>query len=298
MLTELTKEQESVVEATAQEYLAILHRGDEVDIAAATPALEMIYGFFNEKLPDVEVCDSPESALRKAKELGVSSPSFDWCGASDAGWIAHYDAFLRIGVITDEEAKDLLKMRALLFAGVYDTILLDGRALVIRFPHTVKLDNNGDLHCADGPAIAWRDGKQEYSWHGVFVDQKLIETPEQYSKREALALPTEKRRALCERVGWEKAMELFGCELSDTWTDPKTGLKYELFRGNDLAILRKQSPVLMTGEQPHYCEPVHTELKTAQAARKWQAVTRPDSDPAATARACNKNPALEYSVEA
>jgi len=298
MLEDLTPKQEQELDTVAGEYLAVLSRGDEVDLDAVRPALEMIYGFYDKPLPEIEICDSPEAALMGAKELGVTSPYFDWCGASDAGWLAHYEVFCRLAVLSEEEAADLKKMQNLMFGGVYDTVLLDERALLVRFPKAVHVDERGDLHSAEGPAIAWRDGMAEYAWHGVFVTQKTIEKPESFSKAEALALATEHRRAFCECFGWDKALALFGCELRDTWTDPKTGLLYELFTGPDDAILRKQSPELMTGQQPLYSEPVHRDLKTAQAARKWQPMMRPGLDPRTVALACNEDPELTYGFEA
>ena len=56
-------------------------------------------------------------------------------------------------------------------------------------------------------------------------------------------------------------------------------------------LLRKQSPPLKLGDQPVYYEPVHEDLRTAQAARKWQAT---DMTPAQ----CEADPALSYGVEA
>lgn len=308
MLTDLTPEQEklfdSVGDAVAEEYLAVLSRGDEVSIGDARPALEMVYGFYESALPEIEICDSPEAALLRAKALGVASPFFDWCGTADAGWLAHYETFARlhtaeVPLLTEEEATDMRKLqRMLLLGGVYDTVLLDERALIVRFPRDVHVNARGDMHCATGPAIHWRDGQAEYCWNGVFVSKQLIESPDTITKKEALALPTEERRAFCERFGWGPALALFECSLSDSWTDPKTGLSYELYAGPDDAILKKQSPKLMTGEQPHYCEPVHRDLKTAQAARKWQPMMRPGKDPALVARECNRDPELSYGIEA
>lgn len=298
MLNELTAEQETALEVVANEYLSVLSRGDEVDLDAVRPALEMIYGLYDKKLPEIEICDSPEAALTRAKELGVASPYFDWCGASDAGWLAHYEVFARLAIIDEAESEDLRKMQRLLFGGVYDTVLLDEKALLIRFPKEVHVNARGDLHCATGPAISWRDGQAEYSWAGAWVSQKLIETPETITKKEALDMPTEERRAFCERFGWTNALALFECSLVDSWTDPRTDLRYELYAGPDDSIIKKQSPPLLTGEQPFYCEPVHRNLKTAQAARKWQPMMRPGADPAEVADACNRDPALSYGIEA
>lgn len=298
IVEDLTPDQDTVIEVVAAEYLVILQRGDEVDMDKVRPMLELIYSYYDKKVPKVEIIDSPEAALMRARELGIKNPYFDWCGVGDAGWLAHYEVFARIGILNDEEAADLRKMQAFLHGGIYDTILLDERALLVRFPNQIHTDERGNLHSPTGPAIAWRDGQAEYAWHGVFVTKELIEAPGSFTKDQVLKLATEQRRAFCEHFGWAKALELLECKLIDTWKDPGTGLAYELYAGPDEAIIRKESPPLQDGSQPWYAEPVHRELATAQAARKWQAMMRRGQDPAAVARACNKNPALTYGVEA
>jgi hypothetical protein len=298
VLTELTPEQDAGLDVVASEYLALLSRGDEVDLDAVRPAIEMIYGFYDLPLPEIEICGSPEAALRRAQALGVAAPHFDWCGASDAGWVAHYEVFVRLNVLYADESQDLRKMQSLIFGGVYDTVLLNERALLIPYPTECHLNARGDLHCATGPAISWRDGQAEYSWNGVWVSRAIIETPETLTRAQALDLSTEERRAFCERLGWPNALALFECQLVDSWSDPATGLSYELYSGLECGILRKQSPKLQDDSQPWYAEPVHRNLITAQAARKWQVLMRPGSDSDNVARTCNDDPELRYGTEA
>lgn len=299
-LKELTAEQDAILGQVAAEYLACLQHGDEVDVEKVRPGIELIYGMYDAKVPQIEIVDGPLAALQRAKELGVARPFFDWTGAGRAGWTSRYETFRRLGVLKDDEPEtvDFAKIRDILLGGVYDTILCNERALLVRMPATCLTDADFQLHAERGPAIIWRDGYSEWLWHGVFVSQQIIETPETFDRGAALALNTEERRALAERLGWDNFLQLLGCELIDAWVDEKTGLAYELFRAPDQNILRKQSPALQNNAQPYYCEPVHSELLTAQAARKWQAVCRRNMEPAAVARACNKNPVLKYRVEA
>lgn len=300
MLKELTAEQEAVLEIVASEYLTVLQRGDEVNLEGARPGLDLIYSMYDAKTPEIEIIDSPLAALARAKEIGVPTPYFDWTGAGRAGWASRHEAYRRLGILKEEEQEtvDFAKIRDLLLNGVYDTILCDERALVVRLPSVCLTDADGQLHAERGAAISWRDGYGEWVWHGVFVTQQIIESPETIDSKTATALNTEERRALAERLGWDKFLELLGCEKISDWRDVGTGLGYELFRAPDQNIIRKQSPALQNGSQPLYCEPVHGELTSAQAARKWQAVCRRNMDPAAVARACNMNPELRYRVEA
>ena len=66
------------------------------------------------------------------------------------------------------------------------------------------------LHCADGPAIAWRDGYALYFWHGVRVPQDVIEQPELITAQRILGeTNAEIRRVMLERMGiYEKKIRL------------------------------------------------------------------------------------------
>lgn len=296
-LETLTPEQEKMLDAVGDEYIALLHRGDEIDLEAVRPMLETIYGYYEMRLPDIEVCDSPKAMQQRAKDAGCADAKYDAVGISDAEWVSQQDAYMRLGVLTADEEKEIKRMIAFVKGGVYDTILCDERAFICRYPHTVKTNAAGDLHSASGPAIAWRDGVSQYSWNGVLVPAQVIDAPESMTRDDLLALNTEQRRAYCEHYGWDKALTKMGMELKDRWTDPGTGLAYELFQGADLQILRKESPKLQDGSQPWYAEPVHQDLNTAQAARKWQAMCRRGSNPATVAAECNKDPVLTYGQE-
>jgi hypothetical protein len=177
--------------------------------------------------------------------------------------------------------------------------------LVSDRPAVLKVDERNRPHCADGPSHLWRDGWALHHWHGVRVPKRLIEAPESYTKDDILAFSnTEQRRALAERLGWDRYLAKIGGSTVDSWTDPELKLNYELIEVTQTGerMIRKQSPSLKDESQPWYAEPVHRDLTTAQAARKWQAIVpfNPEyqRDPAAAARACNKNPKLSYQVEA
>ena len=297
MKESLTPEEEAHIDVVAHQWISLLHRGDglEPESPEIQSGLELIYSSYEMKVPDVEVIDSPPAALRRAKELGADSPNYDWCGISDSGWLSFYDYFDQIKVLRDDEpeTKQFRVYRDFVKGGVYDCIFFDERALLIRMPNLVKLDQDGNLHANDGPAISWRDGYQEYSWHGVFVPERLIMDPGSYTMDQVLELPTEERRALGEHLGWDKFAELVGAKPVNAWQDPNTGLSYELLTyADERKLLKKQSPKLQNGEQPFYIEPVNRELRTAQAARKWQAVRN------LSVEDCERDPVLVYGVEA
>jgi hypothetical protein len=49
-------------------------------------------------------------------------------------------------------------------------------------PQSLRTDARGRLHCADGPALQYRDGWSAYLWKGVQVPAWMIEHPEQITR--------------------------------------------------------------------------------------------------------------------
>ncbi|MGW3418220.1 DUF6745 domain-containing protein [Streptomyces phaeochromogenes] len=66
-------------------------------------------------------------------------------------------------------------------------------------------------HCADGPAVAWRDGSKLYAWRGIPVSKRLIKgklkAADWLSERNS-----EVRRAMAERMGYEWLLDNAGAQ--------------------------------------------------------------------------------------
>jgi hypothetical protein len=290
----LTPEQEALADAIVREYVDDLTVYREPDMATIQDWLVVVYGLFDLPVPKhIEVVPSPYAACALAEELtGQKQASLDNVGTGEGGWVSFYDFFERCGVLSAEENANVRKLRD--FGRVAsDSLLLDECAIVVARPTALKLDDAGNLHSATGPCIQWSDGEKDFAWHGTWVPERMIIDPHSYSREEYLDIEnTEERRALSEIAGWDWVVSLLGAAVVDAWVDPNTGLKYELSRCSNSGptLLRKQSPPLKDGSQPWYSEPVHERLRTAQAARKWQATAmRPEE--------CELNPELYYSVE-
>jgi len=290
----LTPDQEALCDAVACEYINDLTVPRAPDMTAIAAWLGVIYSLYDLPVPPrIEVAASPEAACLLASDLtGKTQTSLDWVGTGDGGWVSFYDYFERVGVLTSAENADVIKLRE--YGRVaWDSILLDECAIIVARPTALKLDDAGNLHSATGPCIEWGDGEKDFAWHGTWVPERMIREPKSYSKAEYLAITnTEERRALGEIAGWDWVASLLGTTVIDTWTDPLTGLDYELSRCADAGptLLRKESPRLKNGSQPWYSEPVHEALRTAQAARKWQATGLSVAE-------CERDPSLSYSVE-
>jgi len=294
VLETLTEEQEALLDKTADAYIADLTVSREPDPAVINRWLDVAYGLYDMKRPArVEIAASPEAALKLATELtGEKQTSMDWCGVGDGGWVSFYDLFHQIGILTDEEAADVLALRE--FGKVaWDSVLLDECAIVIRRPVAIRLDDDGNLHSNTGPCLEWADGEKDYAYHGTWVPERIVMAPKSFTRDEIMAITnTEERRALGEIAGWQWIADQLGATVVDKWTDRSTKLRYELLAcSSGQKLLRKQSPALKSGKQPTYVEPVHEDLKTARAARKWQATNLSPSE-------CEADPALRYAVEA
>jgi hypothetical protein len=293
MLEALTAEQEALQDVVAEEYLAILDNPGTCTREGVRPWLEAVYKMYDKPCPErIEICASPATAFALEEQLtGSTDRLLDWLGLSDAGWVAFYDFWHRAGVLTNEEAAEVLLLRDYL-KQAFDSVLLDECALVIALPRVMARDDDGQLHHSTGFAVEWHDGTGLCYWHGTAVPDRLVFNPESYTADEIKSeTNTEIRRALGEKLGWGKVADILGAKPLDAWTDDATGLRYELMGSDPGKWLKKQSPALQNGAQPEYVEPVHEELKTAAGARKWQAVR------GATPSDCDKNPTLSYGIE-
>jgi hypothetical protein len=64
---------------------------------------------------------------------------------------------------------------------------------------------NDQLHCADGPAVAWPNGASYYFWRGVQVSEPIVMQPETLTAQQAIAeRNAEVRRVIIERIGHER----------------------------------------------------------------------------------------------
>ena len=293
MLDHLTDEQNSTLTRVADEYLAALTRPDPYDDAVVAAWLQVAYRICDLPCPGkIIAVDSPYAAFATAERLlgqPLAVQELDGIGGACASWVARYDAYHSLGVLTDSEMSDVFALRAF-YRCAWDHILLDECAIVVRRP-TLSLDVDGNLHSADGPAVLWGDGHPEYAHHGIWISEQIALRPRTVTRSDYLAISdTEVRRALAERAGWEWIAELLGAEVVDSWQDPATRLEYELLEYPGGKLLRKRSPILQDGTRPWYVEPVHEELRHAQAARKWQA-TGDDVG------ACEDDPSLDYDLE-
>jgi hypothetical protein len=83
--------------------------------------------------------------------------------------------------------------------------------------NVLNRDNQGKLHCVDGPAVRYPDGWSIYSDHEVVVPEKVVTDPEGFTFKELKELKMHEVKVVLRKIGMEKFMSIPGTT-SDTWT--------------------------------------------------------------------------------
>lgn len=106
----------------------------------------------------------------------------------------------------------------------------DGQVVITALlskPHVrLSLDDNGALHCADGPAWEWADGTAIYALEGVQIPSWVVD-PKARTVEKILGLEnTEQRRVAAANHGWEEIVSDW--KVLDSNPDPRMGTLYEV----------------------------------------------------------------------
>ncbi len=95
-------------------------------------------------------------------------------------------------------------------------------------PEIIKRDEQGRLHCENGPSMLYRDGWALYHWHGVTIPSEWV-TGDPPSAKEALTWANvEQRRAACEICGWSQILAQLSAKVIDEDGDPEIGTLLEV----------------------------------------------------------------------
>lgn len=239
-MSKMTPEIERDVPGCREEWTERLYGcKTRLDRAAMPEAFAWIYSLSNLPAPRVICGDSPrhcqyiaaavESLCDKIEDLAshtdeavyalasemmekkqkIDPHNWSWyCDVGDYGWVSFYDAFDKHGAV---ENKDFPKYRDILKKGIFASLQFDGLAVVCDMPSHIgwiEQDGRRILHDADGPAIKFYDGYEQYYWRGIPVAKKIIMNPNEITREDILKEENaEKRRAMREKLGPEAFME-------------------------------------------------------------------------------------------
>ena len=122
----------------------------------------------------------------------------------------------------------IIKYEDLLFSSGFAT-LCKGAVFVSDRPISVSMNDRKQLHNFNGPAAKWSDGSAVYLIHGVRVPVWICETKKEDLTKDMIVNEqnADYRRCIIQKIGIEKAIELLGAEVIDSYDSPVGG-KYEL----------------------------------------------------------------------
>jgi len=121
-----------------------------------------------------------------------------------------------------------LLYQSMLDCGISNFCITKGEAYgtlyALPFPK-VKLNNQNQLHCADGPAMVWPKGAKRYALNGVIVPKEIVMTPKEDLTPNMIfkIRNIESRRAAIEKMGIENLFNKSKTKKIDTWRE------YELY---------------------------------------------------------------------
>lgn len=139
-------------------------------------------------------------------------------------------------------------------------------AVVSERASTIKRDPNGQLHAADGPAIAWGKDFELFFWHGVSVPREWIESPQTIDPSLAINHPNaEQRRCAAEILGWERVLTQLNAVTIDKDPDPEIGELVEVEINN----VKERFLRVVCGTGRRFALPVPPEMRTALEANAW-----------------------------
>ncbi len=145
-------------------------------------------------------------------------------GQHDAGWLAFYDVFARIGMTG---ARRLAGMTTVAKAAGWWWPMRDAVILTER-PVEMHRDNQQRLHRAGGAALRYPDGFAVHAWHGRRVPDWAVTNPT--VEQIAAEANIEIRRCAIERLGWDRYITAAGLNLVGAADDPgNPGQRLELY---------------------------------------------------------------------
>ena len=96
-------------------------------------------------------------------------------GQHELYWIAYYDFCNLIGVSYNKSNRIILDKWLNIGKSTGWWIPFENVCFCFERHNILKTDNNGKLHCVNGPAMAFKDGYSLYYWHGEQIPNNVID---------------------------------------------------------------------------------------------------------------------------
>lgn len=158
----------------------------------------------------------------------------------------------------------------------------ENTVIICERPELLRLNDTGQLHCEDGPALLCRDGFPVHAWNGTRVPSEWIEDRDNLDPLTVLKTENvEQRAAGCAIVGWEKMLDHLDHRIVDSDPDPDHGDLVEVHipgldePGLYLKALCPRNSYICEGV-PNVSEIDGRPIKTVRAAQAWRIGMRED----------------------
>lgn len=170
-------------------------------LVETAPSVEIILGLKNQIHSQIKNHVSKQVMLLSKNEL--NSCIF---GQNDASLLSVYQ-FYRDEFKLHEETKAVSALWDLCQSAGW-ALPYDGTCLVSERPQDLQFDDQGLLHCEDGPAILYRDEFAIYSWHGTQLPKRFIMDRASIDPEEIITLENQQQRAAAATAaGWKRMIE-------------------------------------------------------------------------------------------
>jgi len=230
MIDSLTAEQNALVEANRDAWLDKFFKYNvrtQTDPSRIEKAIKALYKICDLSEPDVVIVDSPKAAQvecnRRAGTLNnPTTYSFSNYGnASDFGWIAFYDTFIKLGItIEDDLMAKFNVMREVIESGCFMSIQLEGLCVVSKMPLSISRDGEQRLHSTTGPAVEFLDGYKQYYVAGRNISEEIFAACDDLGKARGIFRSEENedvKSIICfivrDRLGERGLLDMLNAEL-------------------------------------------------------------------------------------
>jgi len=185
MIEKLTPEQEKLVEENRDHWLSCFFDYDvktQFNEDRAILAIKALYKMCDLADPEVVVVDSPYQIQTECNRRAgtLDNPTTytysNYGNASDFGWIAFYDTFIKLGVeIEDELMNKFNVMKEVILSGCFMSVQLEGLCVVSKLPVQINRDEENSLHSTTAPAVEFLDGYKQHYVAGRFIEEEVFD---------------------------------------------------------------------------------------------------------------------------
>lgn len=237
-------------------------------------AMQYLYRMLKLKLPKrgYRVFQNRMDAWKFVAEVEATSRSeYDYLierpiwplsvGMNDAGIHAAIEACEALGknVTADPDVRDYICLHKIGYVWPLDDVC------VFCEPPIIKVNDQGDLHCDDGPAVNFHDEIKFWFINGIECDEQIVEDPLSQTIEQILADKNADRQAIrIERRGWLWFLTQIGATVLDEGPNEVEGTYEVLF---DSQFGRRLVPTCITGKIPALGVP--NTVNTCAEAQLW-----------------------------